>query len=117
MGTGIYNIVKAKITTEDLGTFQTQVNKMKEATKDESGTLIYDFFINEEKREVLIVEKYADGEAFMAHIKRFIQPEYIPTILTMQEITSVEMPGNITKEMEQFFAESGWSYNAYPLNM
>ena len=117
MGTGIYNIVKAKITTEDLGTLKTQANKMKEATKDEPGTLIYDFFINEEKREVLIVEKYANSEAFMVHIKRFIQPEYIPTILTMQEITSVEMPGKITKEMEQFFAEGGWSYNAYPLNV
>ena len=117
MGTGIFNIVKAKITIEDLGTFKTQANKMKEATKDEPGTLIYDFFINEEKREVLIVEKYANSEAFMAHMKKFIQPEYIPTILTMQEITSVEMPGTITKEMEQFFTDGGWSYNAYPLNI
>jgi len=95
MGTGIYNIVKAKITIEDLGTFKAQAKK----------------------REVLIVEKYANSEAFMTHLKKFMQAEYIPTMLTMQEIISVEMPGTITKEMEQLFAEGGWSYNAYPLDV
>ena len=117
MGREVYNIVKAKITTNDLKAYKAQANKMKEATKDEPGTLIYDFFINEEKREALIVEKYTDGEAFMVHMEKFTQQKYIPTLLTMQELTVVEMPGMVTREMEQLFIDGKWSFNSYPLSV
>ena len=103
MGREIYNIVRAKITTDDLQAFETQAQKMKVAAKEESGTLVYDFFINRETKDVLIIEKYQDDEAFMAHMTRFVTDEYIPKLLTKQEIVSIEMPGLITKEIEDFF--------------
>ena len=68
MSREIYNIVRAKITTDDLQAFETQAKKMKAAAKEESGTLIYDFFINRDTKDVLIIEKYQDDEAFMAHM-------------------------------------------------
>ena len=117
MSSEVYNIVKAKITTTDIQAFKTQANKMKEASREEVGTIIYDFFINENKKEVLIIEKYADGNAFMTHMKKFLQPAYIPKLLEMQEITSIEMPGLVTKEMKALFMEGGWSYNGYPLDI
>jgi quinol monooxygenase YgiN len=117
MSLEVYNIVKAKITTDDLEAYKKQADKMKEATQNEPGTISYDFFINEEKREALIVEKYVDGEAFISHMNKFTQPEYIPTLLSMQELISVEMPGAVTQEMEELFNEGGWSFNAYPLNI
>ena len=46
---------------------------MRDAAKNEIGTISYDIFINEEKREVFIVEKYADDQAFMAHMEIFTQ--------------------------------------------
>ena len=49
MNREIYNIVRAKITTDDLQAFETQAQKMKAAAKEESGTLIYDFFIKRRK--------------------------------------------------------------------
>ena len=44
---------------------------MVDIAKDEIGTIAYDFFIDEEKREVCIVEKYADDKAFLSHQERF----------------------------------------------
>ena len=60
MSTELYGLVQSKITTADIQAFKAQAKKMKDATENEIGTISYDFFINEEKREVFIVEKYAD---------------------------------------------------------
>ena len=114
MTSEIYNLVRAEITSGDLDAFKAQAKKMKDATIDERGTLTYDFFINEETKEVLIIEKYADGAAFMAHMNKFTQPEYIPTLLEMQEITGIEMPGSVPDEVKELFEQGGWPYNGYP---
>mgnify|MGYP002836428962 CR=1 FL=1 len=117
MSSEIYNIVKARITTDNLTAFKSQANKMVELSETESGTLLYSFFINEEKKEVLIIEKYADDKSFMKHMKRFTQPELIPKLLEMQEIISIEMPGTVSKEIEGLFEQGGWSYNSYPVKV
>ena len=115
--TPLYSLVQSKITIDDIQAFKAQAKKMKDATENEIGTLSYDFFINEEKREVFIVEKYADDKAFMAHMEKFTQAEFIPELLTMQELTSLEMLGPVTEEIDEFFAKGRWAYNAYPLAM
>ena len=56
MSTELYGLVQSKITTDDIQAFKAQAKKMKDATENEIGTISYDFFINEEKREVFIVE-------------------------------------------------------------
>jgi quinol monooxygenase YgiN len=113
----VQNIVKAKITSEDIGAYKAQAKKMKTGAEDEPGTLVYDFFINENTKDVLILEQYANSEAFMAHMKKFTQPEYIPTLMQMMEIGSIDMPGLVSDDIKEFFAEGGWQYNAYPLTM
>ena len=117
MSSELYGIVQAKITTDDIQAFKVQAKKMKDATENEIGTISYDFFINEEKREVFIVEKYANDEAFMAHMEKFTQAEFIPKLLTMMELTSLKMLGPVTEEIDDWFAKGGWTYDAYPLAM
>ncbi len=117
MRTELYGLVQSKITTDDIQAFKTQAKKMKDATTQEIGTISYDFFINEENREVFIVEKYTDDKAFMAHMEQFLQEEFIPKILTMMELTSLKMLGPVTEEIDDFFAKGGWTYEAYPLAM
>ena len=102
MSTELYGLVQSKITTDDIQAFKAQAKKMKDATENEIGTISYDFFINEEKREVFIVEKYADDKAFMAHMEQFLQEEFIPKILTMMELTSLKMLGPVTEEIDDF---------------
>ena len=115
--TPLYSLVQSKITIDDIQAFKAQAKKMKDATENEIGTISYDFFINEEKREVFIVEKYADDKAFMVHMEKFLQEEFIPKILTMMELTSLKMLGPVTEEIDDFFAKGGWTYDAYPLAM
>ena len=117
MSTELYGLVQSTITTDDIQAFKAQAKKMKDAAENEIGTLSYDFFINEEKREAFIVEKYADDKAFMTHMEQFLQEEFIPTVLTMMELTSLKMLGPVTEEIDEFFAKGGWTYDAYPLVM
>ena len=53
----------------------------------------------------------------MAHMKRFVTEEYIPKLLTMQEIVSIEMPGLVTKGIEDFFTAGGWKYKDFRVNI
>ena len=115
MSTELYCIIQAKITTDDIQSIKAQAKLIKDAAKNEVGVISYDFFINEEKREVFIVEKYADDKAFMVHMEQFLQEEFIPKILTMMELTSLKMLGPVTEEIDDFFAKGGWTYDAYPL--
>lgn len=92
-------------------------NQERRRSENEIGTLSFDFFINEEKREAFIVEKDADDKAFMAHMDQFLQEEFIPKILTMMELTSSKMLGPVAEDIDDFFAKGGWAYDAYPLVM
>ena len=74
-------------------------------------------FLLTKKKEVFIVEKYANDKAWLAHMEKFTQAEFIPKLLTMQELTSIEMLGPVTEEIDEFFAKGGWAYNNYPLAM
>ena len=78
MSTELYGIVQVKITTDDIQAFKAQAKKLKDATANEIGAISYDFFINEEKREVFIVEKYADDKAFMAHMDNSCRKNLFP---------------------------------------
>ena len=102
MSSELYGLVQSKITTDDIQAFKAQAKKMKDATENEIGTISYDFFINEENREVFIVEKYADDKAFMAHMEQFLQEEFIPKILTMMELTSLKMFDPVIEEIDVF---------------
>jgi len=90
---------------------------MKEAAKNEVDTHFYDFFINEKEKEFLIIEKYTNGEAFSKHMKKFSSPEYILKLLTMQEMTSVEIPGVIIYKIKDLFSKNGRIYKDYPINL
>ena len=117
MSTELYCIIQAKITTDDIQSIKAQAKLMKDAAKNEVGVISYDFFINEENRLVFIVEKYADDQAFLALMEKFMQPEFVPKLLTMQDLTSIEILGSITEEIDELFAKGGWAYNSYPLAM
>ena len=117
MRSELYLIVQAEITTDDIQAFKAQAKKMKNSTENKTGTISFDVFINEEKREDLIVEKYANDKAFLAHMKKFTQAEFIPKLLTMQELTSIEILGPVTDEIDEFLAKRGWPYNNYPIVM
>ena len=80
MSTEIYSLVESKIMTDDIQAFKAQATKMKDATEDEIGTISYDFFIDEERREVFIVEKYADEKplwpTWTSSYRKILFPNY-----------------------------------------
>ena len=53
MSAELYSLVQAKITTEDIQAFKSQAKKMKDATKNEIGTISYDFLLTKKKERYL----------------------------------------------------------------
>ena len=90
MSTELYGLVQSTITTDNIQAFKAQAKKMKNAAENEIGRhYLMIFLLMKKNIEVFIVEKYADDKAFMAHMEQFLQEEFIPTVLTMMELTSL----------------------------
>ena len=53
MSSEIYGIAQAKITTEDIQSFKVQSQKMKDATRNEIGTISYVFLLTKKKEKFL----------------------------------------------------------------
>jgi hypothetical protein len=96
--------------------FRAQAKRMTDAAQRKLATLVHIFFINEENKDVLIVEKYTDAKVSMAHMEQFMKPDLIPKILAIQEIISIEFPGLVSSEIKHLFGQGGFSYNTYPIN-
>lgn len=56
------------IAPEDLALFKTTVAEASELASSESGTLEYSYFLNADETRCLMIEKYADVDALMAHM-------------------------------------------------
>jgi len=55
----------------ELESFRTLMGEMVESTKEESGTLAYEWFVSDDGGSVHIYERYADSDAVMAHLGNF----------------------------------------------
>ena len=51
--------------------FYALTNDMVQSTKNESGALIYERFISEDRQVVHVVERYVDSPAAVAHLQAF----------------------------------------------
>ena len=55
----------------ELENFRTLMGEMVEATKQEPGALVYEWFISDDNSAVHLYERYADSEATLAHLGNF----------------------------------------------
>ena len=99
-----------------LGTPQTKYHRVvselyayisiKDAIRDTPGTFGFRFR-NEDGSEKFFVMYYKDLEYYFDWLGR----------ASMQEIVSIEIPGLVTKEIEDFFTAGGWKYKDFPVNI
>lgn len=50
---------------------KTLIEEMVESTRDEAGTLVYEWFVSADHSTCHIYERYADDDAVMAHVANF----------------------------------------------
>ena len=72
------------------------------ATKNESGALLYDWFINENELSCTVIETYKDSNAVLAHVGNVNEP-----LSKLMEISDfvVEVFGNASVELQNALKE------------
>lgn len=100
----IHIIARFKINSGKL----TEFNKVKEEcialTKNETGALVYDWFLDEVNLLCTVIETYQDSDAVMTHAGNVN-----PSLSKLIEISdfSAEVFGNASTELKNTFGEMG----------
>jgi quinol monooxygenase YgiN len=71
MSTAVHWLVKIEIAPENLTEFKAVMNEMIVVTKEESGTLAYEWCFNEDETYVGLYERFRDSEAAIIHLNNF----------------------------------------------
>ena len=103
--------VELEVKPGRMDAFRALTDKMVEATKAESGALIYERFIGDDNRSVHVYERYADCAAAAAHLKMF-GARYGQEFSGMIGRKSFVVFGTPTPELKQILDPLGATYFA-----
>ena len=94
--------VEAKINNKKHKEISDLIIKMKEyVNKEESHTLEYDFYFNEDKSKLYIKECYSNNEAAIEHLNNFNQ--FSEDFFKNIEILNVNMFGPVNEKIQAIF--------------
>ncbi len=72
MGSNVHWLLDVAINEGELDAFKTLMKEMVEATQsNESGAMIYEWFISEDEKNCHMYERYVDSAAMMIHLGSF----------------------------------------------
>ena len=99
----VYWNVEARIKNKKLKEVSDLIIKMKDyVAKEESQTLEYDFYFNEDKSKLYINECYSNNEAALEHLNNFNQ--FSDDFFKNIEILKVNMFGPVNDKMRSIFS-------------
>ncbi len=78
--------------------FNTLMTEMVESTQAESGTLVYEWFLSEDKTTCHIYERYAESDSVMVHLGNF-GSKFAARFLEYLEPTSLTVYGDPTDQV------------------
>ena len=87
MTQNIHWILQTSIKVGKLNDFKSVMSDMVTATKAEVGTLIYEWFTNEDKMICHISERFIDNDAALVHLQassKFERPDLSPVQIQLQ---------------------------------
>jgi quinol monooxygenase YgiN len=98
----IHIVARFKIHAGQLDKFKNGSEACIAATKNESGALLYDWFINENDMTCTVIETYKDSNAVLAHVGNVNEP-----LSKLMEISDfvVEVFGNASVELQNALKE------------
>ena len=85
------------------------MNEMVTATREEPGTLGYEWYLDAAGNTCHIVERYADSDAALVHIANF-DARFAPRFMECFEPTSFTVYGNPAEGVRAALEEMGVSY-------
>ena len=92
-----------------LESFRTLMEEMVESTKEESGTLAYEWFVDDAGQAVHIYERYTDSGAALVHGETFGQ-RFAERFLACADPTNLSIYGTPSEELKAGLAGFSPSY-------
>ena len=71
MSNTVHWLLELSINEGKLAEFKTLMNEMVETTKNESGTIAYEWYFNDSESLCCISERYEDSDATLTHLQSF----------------------------------------------
>jgi quinol monooxygenase YgiN len=99
--------VSLTIAEGKLNDFEQYAKAMLTASRDEQGTLGYDWCLAADRRQCRLLETYKDANAVLAHLKGPVVREYVPKLLGVAALGSFEVYGNPGPEASAMLAGFG----------
>jgi quinol monooxygenase YgiN len=77
----------------DVERFREMAERMVAVSREESGTVVYDWYLGEDGRVGILYEAYASQEALQAHMSGSVFTELSPQYLDAVRVVSVDVYG------------------------
>lgn len=90
-----------------LDAFEAVAQTMVAGSKQEAGTLVYEFCLSNDRKRCRLIEKYVDGDAVLAHLTGPVVRELVPRILEVATISGFEVYGNPGAKAAEMLAGFG----------
>jgi quinol monooxygenase YgiN len=91
-------LFEATVNEGQFEAFKDVATKLVALTKTESGAQVYEWFVSDDKRTVLVAERYESSEAILAHGKTF--ETHAPEMLALCQIVRILILGEATAELK-----------------
>jgi quinol monooxygenase YgiN len=102
-GEDISWIVTCAVRSEQMTDFKKIVGQLVAATKNEAGTLAYEFSINADQSTVHIFERYRDSNAIVSHVTQTFRP-FAERFLAVARVLGFVVYGTPSTEAREVLA-------------
>lgn len=116
MSSNISWLLRASIREGRLGDFESLMHEMVESTRTESGALLYECFLSDDRKNCHLYERYADSDAVMVHLGNF-GAKFAERFLAAVEPSSLNVYGEpsdaVRATLDGFAAEYLGSFGGF----
>jgi quinol monooxygenase YgiN len=113
MTKGVQFVVDITVNDGKLEAFEALTQEMIAGSREEAGTLGYDFYLSGDRKHCRLVEKYVDGDAALGHMKGPVVEELVPKLLEVSCVTGFEVYGDPGQKVSEIVA--GFGAQIFPL--
>ena len=87
--------------------FQQLAQAMTTGTKNESGTLGYEWFLSKDRKRCRLLEAYADADAVNTHINGQVVQQFVPKLLELAKLDRFEVYGEPSAKATEILTKVG----------
>ena len=106
----VYWVITVAVQPGQMDEFKKIVAQIVAATKEEPGTLQYEFSVSADQATVDITERYRNSDAVIAHVSQTFGPKFSKAFLAVAKPTRFTVYGSPSEEAKRVLADFNPTY-------